>query len=198
MNGYFDNDAICKLCILGLANEAMAALELGEADVFVLDALKYQVRRRAAWKPHSARIEALIARVQSMSSAADDSILSQLRGIPNMDAGEMILFANGISDPDAALFTGDKRAIKALHASPVASVLAGRVVCFEQIMRATIRHSGFDLVKKRCLPSLSCDGALRTAFGSGEKAQEKNVLGTLEGYVSDLRSQTGNLLSQEY
>jgi hypothetical protein len=62
------------------------------------------------------------------------------------------------------------------------------VICFEQIIRKTIDHAGFALVRDKIVPARDCDTALRAVFGSGVEATEGNVLAGLDSYIAELRS----------
>jgi hypothetical protein len=73
--------------------------------------------------------------------------------------------------------------------------LAGRVICFEQMVLLLIRRLGFERVKAQVVPMRECDTALRVCFGSGERATEENVVMALSGYIEDLRGQAPGLLA---
>jgi hypothetical protein len=203
--GLLDNDAIFKLAACDLLGEFLKAIGITPDDVFVHPAAAYQIPAsrgkqdkvdryttegldRAAEFVRSVRV---VERVKDEEVAA----LAQVREI---DDGEAILFAATAFLSDCRLITGDKRSLRALmltrDCDPILKRIEGRVICFEQTVLMCIRQCGFDEVKRRVLPVIGCDTALRVAFGSGEQAQETSVIETLESYIGELRATTGSLL----
>jgi hypothetical protein len=63
----------------------------------------------------------------------------------DIDTGEAILFSASVHYAACLIATGDKRSLRALAALPNAEVIidrmAGRVICFEQIVMRIIQHS---------------------------------------------------------
>ena len=72
--------------------------------------------------------------------------------------------------------------------------LAGKVVCFEQVVLRIIDRMGFDAVRTKVIPARHCDTALRAVFGSGLEAKEGSVRDGLAAYIAHLRGETGSLL----
>lgn len=128
----------------------------------------------------------------------DPADAAVLAAIPNIDDGELILISYASRQPDALLATGDKRCLNALAAASSASgfmqKLSGRVICFEQVVVRAVAKLGFEEVRARIAPNITCDGALRAAFGSGMQAEWSNVDSTLTGFIANLRSSTRQLL----
>jgi ribosome biogenesis SPOUT family RNA methylase Rps3 len=80
-------------------------------------------------------------------------------------------------------------------------MLAGRVLCLEQVLLRVIAHLGFDEVKKRVVGSnqLALDTAVRAAFGSGMQADDINACRSLERRVKSLATEAGGMLTtQDY
>ncbi len=116
----------------------------------------------------------------------------------DIDTGEAILFSASAHYAGCLVSTGDKRSLRALatlpNAQPIIDRLAGRVICFEQIVLRIIDRFGFDLVRSKVVPASDCDTALRAAFGSGLEATEESVRHCLAAYIGYLRDETGPLL----
>ena len=114
-----------------------------------------------------------------------------------IDPGEAILFSATAAFPDFLLATGDKRSLKVLAELPANSVtarLAGRVICFEQVLIRIHASFGFDHLRDKVVPVVDCDTALRAVFGSGLDAVEGIVLAGFASYIRHLRNETGSLL----
>jgi hypothetical protein len=201
-----DNDIIHKLAACDLLTDAWAALGLNLCDVYVLPTAKHKFGLTKTSDNAEKRYGIdILTRIRSFLSeareidfevpAADLQLLAKVDGI---DAGEAVLYAAAVQSQDYRLATGDKRSLRALASEvicrPIAERLSGRVVCLEQIVRESIQHCGFEHVKLKVLPALSCDTALRAAFGSGVNAAPTNVLQALDAYIAELRSLPVSLL----
>jgi hypothetical protein len=195
-----DNDIIHKLAACDLVAEAFAALGVGYGDVRVLPTAKHKfgVTKSSAWGERRygpevfARIRDLLGRVSEIDFVPPVDELQVLIDTEGIDTGEALLFATAAALGSSMLATGDKRSLRALAGSAscrgIADRIAGRVVCFEQIMCKIIGHLGFPKVKEKIVPARICDMALRAAFGSGEDATEENVLAALQSYVAELQA----------
>lgn len=211
MTGLFlDNDVISKLASCNLLTEAVSALGCHEDSVLILRSFKHRFgmtnetlrarRERELGVDTVARISAFQAGVAEIPPARDELILL-LEDVLAIDPGEAQLFASASDDTNIVVVTGDKRSIRALHASvacvPIVKSLAARILCLEQVIKEAIRRFGFDYVKRRVVPGVGCDIALRAAFGMGFDAEEQQVLHALDGYIEELRQATGDLLRRE-
>jgi hypothetical protein len=73
--------------------------------------------------------------------------------------------------------------------------LGGRVICLEQLILKLIEVKGFEFVRDRILPMVSCDKSLQICFGVSSPVTEENVIAGLNSYINDIRQQTPNLLA---
>lgn len=210
MNLFLDNDVLEKLAAWDLLQDGVRACGFELDAVRVLPSLKYRLglagKKRRAKYPDDVqiRIRGFVDAVQECAdapTAGSDFLVD----VPNLDAGEAILFAHATQIDGAVLLTGDKRSIVAVATSSQCSAivprLAGRVLCLEQVLLRTVNLLGFHDVKARILNSnsLDLDTAVRAAFGSGVHALEQNACGSLERRVLALAAETSGLLaSQRY
>jgi hypothetical protein len=72
--------------------------------------------------------------------------------------------------------------------------LKGRVVCLEYLILKVLSIHGFAFVQEKVLPAIEYDTTLKSCFGSGIQATKENVVLSLEGYISDLKRNSGDLL----
>jgi hypothetical protein len=201
-----DNDVIYKLAACDLLEDAWGAIGLSPADVHVLPTAAYRFGIAKKSKKAEARfgaqvlarIEEFLAKVRTIDLEPPAEELSVLAGVDGIDSGEALLFAIGARDQSSRVLTGDKRSLRTLATEDscraIAKTLAGRILCVEQIVQVMIRHVGFEEVRNRVLPGVSCDTVLRAVFGSGQDAREAEVLAGLNSYLAELRSLPVDLL----
>jgi hypothetical protein len=203
---FLDNDIIHKLVALNLFYDAIDALDIDRSNMQVLPTARYvfpKLKKKA--KQYSDLVwDAAIAVVngcQPISSELNAEYLIELEYLQGfrdeIHAGERELILATRSAPDFLLLTGDKVCMRALPQlkAEIYGRLAGRVICFEQVVLLLIRRLGFERVKVQVVPMRECDTALRACFGSGERATEENVVMAWEGYVEELRRLAPGLLA---
>lgn len=200
---FLDNDAILKLTACNLLAEAMLCLGVERADVYVLESAQHvfrsnqRLRRNYSEQTCNLAIEFVLG-CQVITPPTDLSELDLLNQIVNIDRGEALLISATANVDVFWLTTGDKRCINAVASSGLEEIerrLAGRVICLEQVILKLIDREGFELVRDRVIPGRDCDKVLKSAFGSGRYAEQKNVVETLESYVLDLRNSSQGLLA---
>jgi hypothetical protein len=203
---FLDNDIIHKLVALNLFYDAIDALQVDRSNMQVLPTARYvfpKLKKNAklysdiVWDAAIAVVNGCqTIRVELDAGALDETdYLEQFRN--EIHVGEQQLILATRSAPDFLLLTGDKVCMRALPQlkAEIYGRLAGRVICFEQMVLLLIRRLGFERVKAQVVPMRECDTALRVCFGSGERATEENVVMALSGYIEDLRGQAPGLLA---
>lgn len=202
-----DNDIVEKLAVCNLLDDTLASFEATRSDVYVIPTLRHRiggkVRTKAEKRLGSEAVERILnfldeVQVIKEYSAEDHQLLDDVVGI---DPGETILLAATAVFPDCRLLTGDKRCLRTVATCPecesIARRIQGRVVCFEQVLCHLIDHFGFDHVLAKVVPVLSCDNALRAAFGSGIQSTKANSVACLQSYIGELRALPIDLLVGE-
>ena len=176
-----DNDIIIKLANLDLLDLFSSLPRVEDAEVACLASTRVVTFVSSCRKLD----RAYIAELQ-----IDFDNQELLSTCPGIDAGEAQLLSAALAAPDAVVLTGDKRCLMALCQSsvtmPLAQKLQGRVVVLEQLMIEMISSFGFVDVKSRTLNGVHSDTAIRASFGSGPKAEEGNVISTLQSYVREI------------
>lgn len=202
-----DNDVLLKLAACDLFNEAFGALGGTYQDVRTLPTARYvfhagkPAKSLKRWGPDITRRFGQFFRTAQAIDWVDEThpAAAELGAIDAIDAGEALLFAAAIERDDSLVLTGDKRCLKAMMQSPSCSAtrdsLAGRVVCFEQIIRKSVDARGF----AQCCRRLS-DGAtsvdekmLLNCLGSPPH-EEARFLAAIDGYIARIRVDTAGLL----
>ncbi|MBD2327246.1 hypothetical protein [Alkalinema sp. FACHB-956] len=203
---FLDNDIIHKLVAMSLFYEAIDVLHIERSNLQILPTARYwfssQKKRRqqysdVVWDMAIAVVNACrpISIIMDEDSLSELEYLNQFRNV--IHEGEQQLILATRSQPDFLLLTGDKVCLAALPklSEEIYQRLEGRVICLEQVVWLLIQQLGFEVVKTRVLPMRQYDKAIQACFGSGEQAQECNVLETLTGYITNLQRQVPGLLA---
>src|SRR5262249_22743306 len=76
----------------------------------------------------------------------DADLMERLTRVVGIDPGEALYFASLAERPELAMMTGDRRALMVLAAAPelrdICDRIAGRVLCFEEILDALVEAHG--------------------------------------------------------
>ena len=180
---FIDNDIILKLTTCDLFWEAMDLLGVQIADIRVLTSTRFVFRRNQSIKEqYSEEVRnKAIELVKKFSTVEADTYnpLFSLN-IVGLDAGELTLIYRAIAEPDFYLVTGDKRCLRALVKTPelatVREKLNGRVICLEQLIYKLIIDTDFEVIRSKVVSARECDTSLKVAFGSGDRAEQPNVI----------------------
>jgi len=140
--------------------------------------------------------------VADIDSTPDPNEIISLAEQPRIDAGEAILFSVCPQLPNSLLATGDKRSLTSLLEAvagnsvcgSVYARLAGKIVCFEQMLLQILNHCGFDEIRGKLFAGRECDKALAILLGSGLETVEATFREGLISYIEDLRKNSGTLL----
>lgn len=203
-----DNDIILKLACCNLLDEALVVLGVKKEEVFVLPTARH-VLLKPLKHPDKAktrlgdavydRLKLFLDSVQIIDVKPSPEEQQLFDDIVGIHSGEAVLFSASSHYPDFNLATSDKNSLRSLSGSPACNAivgrLAGKVICFEQVIIRIIDRYGFNPVRDKVVPARDCDTALRAAFGSGLAATEANVRACLAAYIADDRRQTGALLA---
>ncbi len=198
-----DNDAALKVCRYDLQD--LAAHHFGGYNnLRVLESARYSLyvenRTRGlkftGSQPALERLKAFLAAVPPLAISPDNPYLPALNAIPQVHAGEVALLAAAAEDIGTIVFTGDKRAIRALAAAGEAvdarHRLEGRLKCLEQVVAELIEAFGFRAVGPRIHADPTADTALRVCFAL---CSEQNAIEGLRSYYRDLNRAAPGLLA---
>jgi hypothetical protein len=93
--------------------------------------------------------------------------LEKLTAIEAIDPGEVLIFARA-GESGLLLWTGDKRALRALKAiEDFTPALAGHVVVLEAIMLALCDRFGHEEMRQRVAPLAAVDRMVEVCFSTG-------------------------------
>ncbi|HBF33097.1 TPA: hypothetical protein DDW35_00900 [Candidatus Sumerlaeota bacterium] len=196
-----DNDIILKLGACNLLDVFHVAYGVSVDDLRVLSTAKYVLKGYRGNKDKIKKygedgIAHAIDFVEKCNAINeyDENVFKTLSIVDQIDVGEATLSAAACKISDSVIATGDKRFLRSVAGTFVAQPLAGRVLCFEQIILRCIDYLDFVEIRNRIIPAKDCDKGLQAVFGSGDYAEEKNVRYALNSYINDLRQESGTLL----
>ena len=197
----FDNDVVQKLATLGLLTEAVAAI--GAAECHVLSTCRFKLQINNPEKGRKKLGDEVFDRIKSFLDDTKRIENDNLVGLDvaanaalGVDPGELQLFAFTAKTAGALLVTGDKRALfgamSAPDCAPLIAAVAGRVVCFEQVLDLLLETTGFVTVHAKAAAVPEVDKVVRAVFSA--VATEQDVREGLASYIRDIRGKTGALL----
>lgn len=118
----------------------------------------------------------------------DPALLIQFQNIAGIDAGEAVMLARLIEDPNTLFLTGDKRALRAVAAmdDKVRASIAERVVPVECIIKCVLDAFGIDELRARVCTWKDVDKAVAIVMGSRCDQAEASVREGLASYLGEL------------
>jgi hypothetical protein len=192
-----DNDILHKLAVCDLFDEFLAYMQTPAKSIVILPTCIFKLRTLLRMQPQAlARLEKFCVSVTSLVDDQIETAVLDTITATGADAGEAILAAKVATTPGAYLVTGDKRAINALStlpAGPVRSALAGRILCFEELILGIMQLHSFEAIAPKLIAGSACDGVLRIAFGLGRS--EVHAKSCLTSYANELRLGSAYLLT---
>lgn len=197
-----DSDAAKCMCKYRLVDELAAALGVDLTALCILPQLRFQLRlhepRKALSKLGSADAVAqatrLVEHAAEVTVLTDSANLALLEATPDIDGGELALFAALLDAHDSGLITGDKRAIIAL--SGVSGISADhavwmRLLCTEDAIAMLVQHFGHDHVSAKIRACPDTNMAVSIAFGRSAPNSPECTHEGLRSYILDLVTCTG-------
>lgn len=196
-----DSDVAKALCQYCLVEDLAIALGVTVSDFAVLSQLRFQLhhgnRSRSLKKLGSERavqqLDVLISQCSEVVALVESANFLLLSGTPDIDGGELALFAALCEDPTAELVTGDKRALIALCkvGEPVSSAFRwAQIMCLEEAFAHLVRHFGCSYVSERVRARLDVNHAVSNIFGRSAPASEVSILEGIDSYLGELQQLT--------
>lgn len=120
----------------------------------------------------------------------DPALLPLFQNIAGIDAGEAVMLARLIEDPNTLFLTGDKRALRAVAAmdDKIRATIAERVVPVECIIKCVLDAFGIDELRARVCTWKDVDKAVAIVMGSRCDQAEASVREGLASYLGELHA----------
>jgi hypothetical protein len=180
-----DNDFVCKLGVVGLLAPLLAWLGVDVSECGRLPALPHMLGRgKLPRKYGEAACASVIpmARAMGLVPTASTAWLERLTDVPNIDPGEVQLFASA-AEHSLTVATADKRALVALaKVDGFAEPLAGRIMTFEAALLVLCRELGDDHVRAAVQPlKQASDGTVQICFSDGNPNPRDGLVSYFDG-----------------
>lgn len=199
-----DNDIALKIACLDLVDLYVELCRESNASVFCLPTLLIQLQRSKKWRDRYGdatigRAAAMVRDFNELNQPPDSDTLALLHTIPEIDAGEAVLFASAPCFPEFIIQTGDKRCLVALAESAVLpddfiERYREKVQCFEQVLLAMIHRFDFERISASVKANKNCDTVADIVSGAAVRANRENAMQGLMSYIRDLRQRSGGFL----
>lgn len=186
-----DSDVFVLFAAAGLLDRAIACLGFDRDDARRLDALPSMLRKGKKFEDLTpAEREAALTwcdRIAPFRESPSPDTMQKLAGIANIET-EATLLATCHDNPAAALFTGDKRALRALAkgAPMFCAELSGRVACLEQVLAALVASDGVGTVYAALAVRAQHHRVLIVCFSEVNRANQVECLSFLRNYINKL------------
>ena len=204
-----DSDAAKALCQYGLLQDMATALRVELRDFSILAQLRFQLHAanpaKALAKLGSAlaveQLNLLVAQASEVVVLVESANYVLLDGTPDIDGGELALFAALCEDSSAGLITGDKRSLVAL--CKVGGTVEGsfswaQILCLEDAIAIIIGHFGLAYVSAKVRSRPDVNSALSSIFGRSVAADEQAISDGLLSYLNDLHHRTAGKYQSPY
>lgn len=206
-----DNDVLLKASCYDLAADLPRLLCGSGRDVAGLALAKFVLKRKIEKSKSVAdrqkATKALDVVLASIAALEPDSAELQLAAQYEehalsagyaFESGESQLLAILINRAAKALMTGDKRAVVAAWQLAtdldILPALAGRFVCFEQVMLELCARKDPSVVAVSVCAEKAVDKTMSICFGCSSAFDENSMRTGLLSYTEDLRTRSGELL----
>lgn len=204
-----DSDAATCICRYGLIEDLAQALGVGLESLCVLPQLRFQLHLRNPAKALKklgselaiAQASLLVSRAAEVSVMVSAANQALLEATPDIDGGELALFAALLDALDSGLITGDKRALVALSKLDgigTEGQIWARLLCLEDAIARLIQHFGHAHVSNKVRQCPEANIALSIAFGRTTESTERSACEGLNSYINDVAAQTGNKYAPQH
>lgn len=204
-----DSDAAKALCQYGLIEDLAIALGVELSDFSILAQLRYQLHvanpAKALIKLGSelamAQVNLLVSKASEVVVLIESANYALLEGTPDVDGGELAMFAAICDDDTAGLITGDKRSLVALckvEGAIQKSFSWAQILCLEEAIAILLGHFGWSYVSERVRLRPDVNSAISTIFGRSAAADETTISDGFQSYLKDLQAKTAGNYQSPY
>lgn len=203
-----DNDFLIKLARWDLLEGYLQAYQISVTDVRAIISLRRRLYFDPATrhKPNLKFCGTAIAAKRLFSFLTtvkppiptDPDFTALATGVEHFDDGEVVLVSALCAGGGQYVYTGDKRAIRAMASfreTEFDAKFRNRVVCLEQAILAMIDHLGFVAVRQAIAADFAADDGIGLhCFSSGAQTSEEQVRSYLVTKVAALQLECGGIL----
>lgn len=202
-----DNDFLIKLARWDLLHAYLEAFEIVIADVRVIGTLRRRLYFDTARHKPNLRLcgtavacERLFNFLKTVKPPlpTDLDFTALATGVEDFEDGEVVLVSALCAGGGQYVYTGDKRAIRAMASfreTEFDAKFRDRVVCLEQALLTMINKLGFAYIRQCISSDFSADtGIEKKCFSIAAQTQEPHVRNYLENEIRELQAECGGIL----
>lgn len=190
---FLDVDALSKLAHWNILPLIPNLLGLTWDQIATISSLRYRAQA-AVTKPDKKLFHTTMAAQAAVDyiartstcPAPDAAVMEAFSNVPQIDAGEAVLFSLVMTHPGARLLTGDKRALRALANHEFAANFDGKIICIEQILRMALEAYGREWLLTNVGPQAQIDKAAAIVLGSRQDAPIGHINEALNSYIAEM------------
>lgn len=192
-----DSDAAACMCRYGLIDDLAMVLGVSLSDFRILPQLKFQLLlnkpskalKRLGTQAAVDEATRLVEQAGEVVILAESANVLLLKATPDIDGGELALFAALCDDANSGLITGDKRALIAL--SKVDDQLEchlswARILCLEEAMALLVRRFGVTYLSEKVRAHPDANAGLSLIFGRSSASSAKSVEDGFKSFLNEL------------
>lgn len=201
---FADNDVLLDAAHWGFLDYLPSLTGAAWQDTTVPESLRHRTRKKdPKLFAHPTVAGYLLPQVELTAEhpGIDLNTFRRLEGENGLDGGEVILVAGytlWVTQGEALFLTGDKRALRALaqpHLADIATLLRGRVLCREHLLRHVLNQGGIEALMDGVNLARGRDTATDCIIPSHGKASESSVRDGLDSYLRALARETNGLVT---
>ena len=188
-----DNDIVLKLAGCHLLNIFQEIICPNNELIFLTPSAQFslpsQIAKKLEKDSGKNEINAFLQKVSVsyLEAEVNHDIVAKLAKTPQIDKGEVQLFAQAYLNSSAYIATGDKNSLKALLNSSelidVSAALQQRVYTLENSLLILMKEIGFEKVSQSILERCIKDKVLDMAFGNDR--DENHAIACLSAYTKE-------------
>ena len=192
---FIDVDAFSKLAHWNILPMLPELLGITWEDISTISSLRYRAHAAVANPDkklfHTSEVAQIavncISKLRICPSANADMV-EAFSKVPQIDAGEAVLFSLIMTHADSRLLTGDKRALRALSKHELAKHFDGRIICIEQILKLALDTYGIQWFVANVGSQAQIDKTAAIILGSKQDANLDQINEALSSYINEMTS----------
>lgn len=190
---FLDADAVSKLSHWNILPLLPELLGINWEEIATISSLRYRAQA-AVTKPdkklfhtsEAAQIAVDCVTKCHVCPTPNAEMVEAFSKVPQIDAGEAVLFSLVMTQRDSRLLTGDKRALRALATHELAKNFDGKIICIEQILKLTLDKHGRQWLLANVGPQAQIDKAAAIILGSRQDAPIDQIYEALSSYTNEM------------
>jgi hypothetical protein len=197
LHAFFDRDVFYKLACCDLWKEVLTAFGVTHpyrlASAGPNGAKKMLKRKGVSDELQTETVERVGLMMEATPVVPEEwsrpinqvEIYNKIKDVPDIGSDDALQVVTSMTCPfDNILITGDKRLINKLSSNfpEIMKPLEGRIITFEACLLKICEIIGFEAIRDSLIAARECDGTLKIALGSDNKADAETFCAALRSF----------------